>query len=105
MEVNQIIKEIRKTHSLSQAQFAKLVGVSQQEISKLETNHSKLALDMLLTICSKLDHHLLIDISSGNLTLLNHSLSSLIQTFSSLSKSDQKLILDLIQRLSSTPPT
>lgn len=104
MEVNQLIKEIRKTYNLSQKQFAELLGVSQQEISKLETNHSKLTLDTLIIICSKLDYHLLMNISSGHLTSLNSSFSTLIQTFSSLSKPDQKLIIDLIQRLSSAPP-
>lgn len=49
------LKKIRKKHNLSQEDFASIVGVSRQSVSKWESGQSYPEMDKILLICEKYD--------------------------------------------------
>lgn len=49
------IKEIRKQKGLTQEQLAEIVGCNTSHISNIENNHTKVSLNVLLTIANALD--------------------------------------------------
>lgn len=46
------IKQLRKTHNLSQTNFANKIGVSQGSLSDLESGKSKPAIETVISICT-----------------------------------------------------
>ena len=100
MELSELIKNIRSHQKLSQAEFANLIGVTQQEISKLERNKTTLSVRLLsqISVATKMPIGLLINSSSMN--LLDDNIIEVITLFSLLSIEDKKLYLNLLHRLS-----
>ena len=47
MDSKETFKQLRKDHGLNQGQFAKVLGVSQSDISQVETGKIKLSIDTL----------------------------------------------------------
>ena len=99
MELSELIKNIRSHQKLSQAEFANLIGVTQQEISKLERNKTTLSVKLLsqISVATKMPIGLLIN--SSSLNLLDDNIIEVITLFSLLSIEDKKLYLNLLHRL------
>lgn len=49
------IKEVRQSKNLTQEVLAELVGCNTSHISNIENNHTKVSLNVLLTIANNLD--------------------------------------------------
>ncbi|WP_033842105.1 helix-turn-helix domain-containing protein [Bordetella bronchiseptica] len=49
------LKAWRREHGLSQSQFGKLIGLSQERISRIEANPEIVSLDQVLTVLMAMD--------------------------------------------------
>ena len=99
MKSYELIKNIRSSLNLTQNEFGNLLGITQQEVSKLEKGLCKLTIDTLMNISDIMPTPIILHISKDNVIPIDVSLISLF-SFSTLSSSDQKFITDLISRLS-----
>lgn len=100
MESSELIKYIRSSLNLTQTEFATLLGITQQEVSKLEKGLCKLTVNTLMNISDMLPTPLILHISKHAILPLNDVPSPYLLSFSTLSSSDKKFIIDLIFRLS-----
>lgn len=99
MKSYELIKNIRSSLNLTQKELGNLLGITQQEVSKLEKGLCKLTVDTLMNISDIMPTPIILHISKDNIISIDVSLISLF-SFSTLSSSDQKFITDLISRLS-----
>lgn len=100
MQSSELIKFIRSSLHLSQCQFAKRLGITQQEVSKLENGNCKLTINTLMAICTIYSKPLVFRISENTITPLDDTLLHVLNLFDLLSPDDQKIIMDLLLRLS-----
>lgn len=57
-DLGRIVNAVRREHNLSQAQLARLVGVSQRYLSELETGKPKVFDDDFVRLLAKIGVHL-----------------------------------------------
>lgn len=97
MDPCELIKLIRTRQKLSQTEFANLIGISQQEVSKLERTQTNLTIKLLsqVSTATKMPIGLLINASSLN--LLDDDIIEIITLFSLLSIKDKELYLNLLR--------
>lgn len=55
------LKEIRKSCNLNQTEFAKLIGISQQQYSRYETNTNKIPLETFLKLLKVCHYKIIIE--------------------------------------------
>jgi HTH-type transcriptional regulator/antitoxin PezA len=51
---SRVLKNLRKKHKISQPKLAKIIGISQQQISYWETGKSEISLNTFVLICNKI---------------------------------------------------
>ena len=54
-DIGYLIRDARKAHTWTQAQLAKKLGLFQKDISRIETDPSKVSLVTLLNVCAALN--------------------------------------------------
>lgn len=54
LQLGVILRGVRKTHKLTQAQLAERLGLSQRRVSELEREPGTLSVDQLLAMCAQL---------------------------------------------------
>lgn len=59
-QLKMLLRALRKTQALSQLEFGKRVGLSQERISKIETHPERVTVDQLLTLLMALDAEMVI---------------------------------------------
>lgn len=102
MESSELIKYIRSSLNLTQTEFATLLDITQQEVSKLEKGLCKLTVNTLMNISNILPTPLILHISKDTIRPLSDVPSLSLSSFNTLSSGDKKIIIDLIFRLSTT---
>ena len=78
------IKEVRQTKGLTQEMLAEMVGCNTSHISNIENNHTKVSLNVLLSIANALDtsiNYLLSDQYNAPSSALVHELMRVLSTF------------------------
>ncbi len=78
------IKEVRQAKGLTQELLAEMVGCNTSHISNIENNHTKVSLNVLLSIANALDtsiDYLLTDQYSDPSSALDHELMRVLSTF------------------------
>ena len=51
---SRVLKNIRKKHKISQPKLAKIIGISQQQISAWESGKHEISLNTFVLICNKI---------------------------------------------------
>ena len=51
--IGENIKTLRKTHKLTQPEFAKIVGISRNSLSRYENGTSRVSTELIDRICKK----------------------------------------------------
>lgn len=100
MQSSELVKYIRSSLNLTQSDFADSLGITQQEVSKLETGNCKITLNTLMAISTVHSISLDLHIYGNTITIPNDTLFHFLTLFNTLSPNDQKLITDFILRLS-----
>lgn len=96
-----LVKLLRKNAHITQRELATRLGVTQQEISKLECSNTKLTLDMLSKICTQLELSPIITFNvNGYTPILDTNLISAFNAIQNFSSDNQILIFNLIHQLS-----
>ena len=99
--VQNLIKTLRTENHMSQQELGHLLGVSQQEISKLEKSDGNISLNMLSNIFTQLDTFPLITFSSNQSTvILKPQIINCLHSLMEFSTEKQSVIYELIRLLS-----
>ena len=99
--VHNLIKTLRKMSHMSQRALGDLLGVTQQEISKLEGENANITINMLCDICSKLNIFPIITFSSNEVVAtLDPQLINAFESLKEFPPEKQTLIFELIRLLS-----
>ena len=78
------IKEVRQSKGLTQEMLAEIVGCNTSHISNIENNHTKVSLNVLLSIANALDtsiDYLLTDQYNDPTLALDNEISRVLSTF------------------------
>ena len=99
--VQNLIKTLRTANHMSQQELGHLLGVSQQEISKLEKSDANISLNMLSNICTQLNIFPLITFSSNqSIVILDPKIINCLHSIMEFSTEKQSVIYELIRLLS-----
>ena len=99
IEVNKFIKIKRQQSGLNQKELAKLTGISESEISKIENRYRKVTLDLITKLNKVLkftenEMKNIFNICRDNLTVYNSYASNLDNVFTS----DEVVLLEILSK-------
>ncbi|AGR47197.1 transcriptional regulator [Brevibacillus phage Jimmer1] len=92
------LKELRQLSGLSTVELAKLTGMSQSAISKLENGQRRIDLEALSVICTALGVTLY-DFFAGKEPAVPTDLQQLIETAKKLTPEERKKVTDMLQTI------
>lgn len=59
-QLGPFLRSWRRKNGLSQAEFGRRIGLSQERISRIESNPESVSLDQILTVLMAIDHEFLV---------------------------------------------
>jgi len=101
MNIGKQIKSIRKQHKFTQIQFAKVLNISQGNLSEIESGKLDPSLETVINLCRKfnLDFNGLINnqVSEGSTLILDANETKLIYGFRQLQAEAKEEVIDFIE--------